>query len=130
MMVRSLGLASLALLALAGCSKGGDDPAGTADGWSIAAGRYVNLTTSDAVKLDLYLPDGDRGKVASLRVCDPECRDFNDLTLMRGLNGVSFSLNHRGKEVDVTVTPASPAAVSLSAAWDEDLTMSRLERKP
>lgn len=130
MMGRLLGLASLALLALAGCSKGGDDPAGNADGWSIAAGRYINLTTSDAVKLDLNLPDGDQGKVASIRVCDPECSDFNDLDLMRGLNGVSFSLNLRGKAVDVTVTPASPSAVFVSAAWGQELIQTRLERKP
>lgn len=129
-MVRSCGLASLALLALAGCSKGGDDPAGKADGWSIAAGRYSNLTTAEAVKIDLNLPDGDQGKLASIRVCNPECDDFVDLPFMRGLNGISFSLNHRGTAVDVTVTPASPSAVFVSAAWERDLAMTRLERQP
>jgi hypothetical protein len=130
MMMRSMGLVSLAFLALAGCSHGGDDPAAQSGGWSIAAGRYSNLTTSEKVTLDLMLPQGDQGKVASIRVCDPDCADYDDLAMMRGLNGVSFSLTHRGKSVDVTVTPASPSAVDVNAAWGDGLTQTRLERKP
>lgn len=130
MMVRRFGLASLALMALAGCSQGADDPAGKSGGWTIAAGRYSNLSEQESIGLDLNLTDGDQSKTASLRVCDEGCVDYNDLLVMRGLNGLSFGLSHRGRSVDVMVTPASPTAALVSAEWGEALTMTRLEQKP
>lgn len=134
-MVRGLGMALLAALPLAACSGGEDELAARSGGWSIAAGTYSNVSAENG-GLVLTLAQGDQSATGAFLRCDPSCgeaaevAEAADVALRRGLNGVSFSVSEQGRMVDVTVTPASPNSVSLSADWGAGLETVELPLKP
>ena len=112
----------LMLLSLAGCGKGGDDPAGNADGWSIAAGAYGNVAEGRDPGFLVRLPEGDQSKVGYISWCSHDvCVGELGVAARRGLNGLAFSFQKDGRTMDVTVTPASPTSVMLSGDWGEGL---------
>jgi hypothetical protein len=112
----------LIILSLAGCGKGGDDPAGQSGGWSIAAGQYSNAATDAERTFTVALPQGDRSKSADLRRCiADDCHAESELPLRRGLNGLALSYEQAGRTIDVTITPASPTTVMVSGDWGAGL---------
>lgn len=118
------------LIAVGACSKGADDPAGQSGGWSLPAGSYSDRTAGSDVDprgFLLELPAGDRSRTAFLTRCAETCGPRHEAALMRGLNGVSFSVSEAGRAFDVTVTPAAADAVLLSADWGAGLEAVRLK---
>lgn len=112
----------IASMFLAGCGKGGDDPAGQSDGWSIAAGHYGNMASADQRRFAVHLPRGDRSEQGGLLSCFAEkCLDEQGFTARRGLNGISFVYQEAGRTVDVTITPVSPNSVMISGDWGSGL---------
>lgn len=120
--------ASALILGLAaGCSKGGDDPAGGADGWHIPAGTYRSISNAKQ-GFEVHLSEGDKSPIAALSLCRPECALPVHAAVMRGLNGVSFSLSDAGHMVDITLTPASMTEIMLAADWGKGLESVTLRR--
>lgn len=122
-------ISALILGLVAGCSKGGDDPAGTADGWQIPAGTYRSIAKAQ-MGFEVHLSEGDKSPVAALSLCRPDCATPIHAAVMRGLNGISFSLSDAGHMVDVTLTPASMTEIMLAADWGkglESVTLRRVE---
>lgn len=113
-----------ATLLIAACSSAGDDPAGRSGGWSIDAGVYSNVATAEdgtTHGFELALPEGDQSRTAMLRMCETNCGEPREVTLMRGLNGVSFSVSEKGRTADVMVTPLRKGAVTMNADWGAGL---------
>lgn len=125
--VRAAGLRPLLLpaaLLIAGCSGAGDDPAARSGGWAIDPGVYSNVKAAEdgtTHGFELTLPEGDQSRTAMLRMCETSCGEPREVTLMRGLNGVSFSVSEKGRTADVTVTPVRKGAVTMNADWGAGL---------
>lgn len=119
----------LILLSLTGCGKGGDDPAGNADGWSIAAGDYGNVSDGTDPSFSVRLPEGDQSKVGDIGWCSQDaCEEQRGIAARRGLNGLAFSFQKDGRTVDVTITPASSTSVMLSWDWGDGLETAHLPK--
>jgi hypothetical protein len=122
----------LVLLVAAGCSEK-DDPAETGkDGWRIPAGVYGNVAP-DAENgglrgMEVSLDRGDESASADFARCEGGCEAGAKRVLRRGLNGVSFAIEHDGRTIDVLVGPAGPDAVEVSADWGKGLESHRLPK--
>lgn len=126
-------LPGLALLfAAAGCSDQSDPAEAGKDGWRIGAGVYGNVA-ADAENgglhgLEVILGRGDESASADFVRCEATCEADEKRMLRRGLNGVSLSVEHGGRTIDVLVGPAGPDAVEVSADWGQGLETQRLPK--
>lgn len=125
-------LLGLALLFATGCS-GENDPAETGKGgWRIPAGVYGNVElgdeSGDLGGIELFLDRGSESEAVEFVLCEGWCGEVEKHPLRRGLNGVSFAIDHGGRTTDILVGPAGPDAVELSVDWGNGLESYRLPR--
>ena len=122
----------LVLLLAAGCGEESDPAETGKDGWRVPAGVYGNVAP-DAENgglrgLEVALDRGDESASADFARCDGKCEAAAKRPLRRGLNGVSFTIEHGGRTIDVLVGPAGPDAVEVSADWGRGLESHRLPK--
>ncbi|KTE33266.1 MULTISPECIES: hypothetical protein [unclassified Sphingopyxis] len=130
--MRAVALLGLVLLFTAGCSERSDPAETGKDGWRIPAGVYGNVAP-DAENgrlrgMEVSLDRGDESATADFARCEGRCEAAAKRPLRRGLNGVSFAIEHEGRTIDVLVGPAGPDAVEVSADWGRGLESHRLPK--
>ncbi|MDZ3831537.1 MAG: hypothetical protein U0S50_06945 [Sphingopyxis sp.] len=120
------------LILLGGCSAGGDDPAASADGWSIAPGFYSNVAqgadNGEYRGVEVHLAEGSESKTIEIVRCDGWCGQVERQPLRRGLNGVSFAFVAGERTVDVAITPDGADTVELTADWGDGVVSQPLKR--
>jgi hypothetical protein len=125
-------LLGLALLFVAGCGEKGDPAEADKGGWRIAAGTYGNIVPDTAKGgmrgMEVVLDQGDASPSADFVRCQGTCEAAGKRALRRGLNGVSFAIDHGGRTIDVLVGPAGPDAVEISADWGKGIESHRLPK--
>ena len=130
--MRAAALLGLVLLFTAGCSERSDPAETGKDGWRIPAGVYGNVAP-DAGNgglrgMEVSLDRGDESASADFARCEGQCEAGAKRPLRRGLNGVSFAIEHGGRTIDILVGPAGPDAVEVSADWGKGLESQRLPK--
>lgn len=130
--MRAAVLLGLVLLLAAGCGEESDPAETGKDGWRIPAGVYGNVAP-DAENgglrgMEVSLDRGDESASANFARCEGQCEASAKRPLRRGLNGVSFAIEHGGRTIDVLVGPAGPDAVEVSADWGRGLESHRLPK--
>ena len=124
-------LCGFALLFAAGCGGDGDPAEADKGGWRIAAGTYGNVVPDAANGgmrgMQVVLDQGDASASAEFMRCEGTC-EAGKRALRRGLNGVSFAIDHDGRTIDVLVGPAGPDAVEISADWGKGIESHRLPK--
>lgn len=130
--MRAVALLGLVLLFAAGCGEESDPAETGKGGWRIPAGVYGNVAP-DAENgglrgMEVVLDRGDESASADFARCEGQCEAGAKRPLRRGLNGVSFAIEHGGRTIDVLVGPAGPDAVEVSADWGKGLESHRLPK--
>lgn len=130
--MRTAVLLGLVLLFAAGCGEKSDPAETGKDGWRIPAGVYGNVVP-DAENgglrgMEVVLDRGDESARADFARCEGRCEAGAKRPLRRGLNGVSFAIEHEGRTIDILVGPAGPGAVEVSADWGRGLESHRLPK--
>lgn len=125
-------LLGFALLLAAGCGEERDPNEADKGGWRIAAGTYGNVvpdTGNGGMRgMEVVLDRGDASANADFVRCQGTCEAAGKRALRRGLNGVSFAIDHGGRTIDVLVGPAGPDAVEISADWGQGIESHRLPK--
>ena len=125
-------LLGFALLLAAGCGEERDPTEADKGGWRIAAGTYGNVvpdTGNGGMRgMEVVLDRGDASASADFVRCQGTCEASGKRALRRGLNGVSFAIDHGGRTIDVLVGPAGPDAVEISADWGQGIESHRLPK--
>lgn len=109
-MIRRAVLVVVAATGLAGCGSSTDPAEAGQGGWSIPAGVYGNVAQGaegGTLKgVELRLDKGSESDVVEVVLCDDGCGTIAKRPLLRGLNGVSFTLPEGGRKFDVMIQPA------------------------
>lgn len=126
------GLLGLSLLFAAGCGEERDPAETGKGGWRIPSGVFGNVAPDAANGglrgMEVFLDRGDESARADFARCEGECEATAKRPLRRGLNGVSFAVQHGGRTIDVLIGPAGPDAVEVSADWGKGLESHRLPK--
>lgn len=126
------GVLGVTLLFAAGCGEKSDPAETGKDGWRIPAGVYGNVAPDAADGglhgMEVVLDRGDESASADFARCEGKCEAAAKRPLRRGLNGISFAIDHDGRTIDVLVGPAGPDAMEVSADWGKGLESHRLPK--